>query len=49
LKKPEYRRGAEARKSFESTMSKLFRVPRSEVVEKKPKPPTKKGSEGKEN
>ena len=40
--KPEYRKGAEARKDFESTMNKLFRVPKSEVVEQKPKPPAKK-------
>lgn len=40
--KPEYRKGAEARKSFESTMGKLFRVPKSEVAKEKPKPPSKK-------
>ena len=28
-------------KDFESTMSKLFRVPKSEVVTEKPKPPTR--------
>jgi hypothetical protein len=47
--KPEYRKGAEARKNFESTMSKLFRVPKSEVVEPKPKPPSKKAPEKKGN
>jgi hypothetical protein len=47
--KPEYRKGAEARKDFEDTMSKLFRVPKSEVVTQKPKPPTKKASEKKVN
>jgi hypothetical protein len=35
--KPEYRKGAEARKSFEDGMRKLFRVPKSEVVKLKPK------------
>jgi hypothetical protein len=40
--KPEYRKGAEARKDFESTMSKLFRVPKSKVGNKKPKPSAKK-------
>lgn len=34
--KPIYRKGSEARKNFETTMSKLFRVPKTEV--KKPKP-----------
>jgi hypothetical protein len=38
--KPLYRTGVEARKSFEATMTKLFRVPKTEVA-KKPKP--KKG------
>ena len=41
MKKPEYRKGAEARKNFEDTMQKLFRVPKPE---KPPKPnPKKKG------
>jgi len=35
---PEYREGATARKDFEQTMQKLFKVPKTEV---KPKP-TKK-------
>jgi hypothetical protein len=39
--KPEYRKGAEARKSFEATMTKLFRVPKSEVVKSKPEPKKK--------
>jgi len=48
--KHEYRKGAEIRKDFESMMSKLFRVPKSEVVvEKKPKPPVKKASVKKVN
>lgn len=38
--KPEYRKGAEARKNFEDLMRKVFRVPKSEVT-KTPKP--KKG------
>jgi hypothetical protein len=40
--KPEYKTGAEARKNFETTMSKLFRVPKIEV--KKPTP-KKEGTE----
>ena len=35
--KPEYQKGAEARKNFEVTMTKLFRVSKTEVT-KKPKP-----------
>jgi hypothetical protein len=35
--KPEYRKGADARKNFEETMQKLFRVPKAAVVQK-PKP-----------
>ena len=35
--KPEYCKGAEARKSFERTMQKLFRVPKSEVKKTEPK------------
>jgi hypothetical protein len=42
--KPEYHKGAEARKNFEDGMRKLFRVPKSEVVKQKPKPPAKKAS-----
>jgi hypothetical protein len=38
--KPEYRKGAEARKNFEDGMRKLFRVPKAEVL--KLKPTTKK-------
>jgi hypothetical protein len=45
--KHEYRKGKEIRKDFESMMSKLFRVPKSEVVDKKPKPPSKKASKEK--
>jgi hypothetical protein len=37
--KPEYNQGTEARKNFEETMQKLFRVPKTAV--KKPSP--KKG------
>lgn len=47
--KHEYHKGAEVRKDFESTMSKLFRVPKSEVAEKKTKPPVKKASAKKVN
>jgi len=36
--KPEYQRGAEARKNFEETMQKLFRAPKTVV-----KPSPKKG------
>ena len=36
--KPEYRKGAEARKNFETTMAKLFRAPKTEVTKPKPKP-----------
>jgi hypothetical protein len=36
--KPEYYKGAEARKNFEDTMNKLFRAPKSVVAEQKPKP-----------
>jgi hypothetical protein len=35
--KPEYHKGAEARKNFEDGMRKLFRVPKTEVVKPKPK------------
>jgi hypothetical protein len=42
--KPEYRRGAEARKNFEDTMRKLFRVPKA-TMPQKPKPGPKKESE----
>jgi hypothetical protein len=40
MKKPQFKNGAEARKNFETTMTKLFRVPKTEIT-KKPKP--KKG------
>ena len=43
--KPEYHKGIEARKNFESTMAKLFRVPKSEVKKPEPKPLPKKESE----
>jgi hypothetical protein len=36
----EFQRGAEARKNFETTMTKLFRAPKTAV--KKPKPKSKK-------
>jgi hypothetical protein len=35
--KSEYRKGAEARKNFEETMTKLFRAPKSSVEKPKPK------------
>jgi hypothetical protein len=35
--KPEYKKGAEARKNFEEGMKKLFRVPKSAVAKPKPK------------
>jgi hypothetical protein len=46
--KPEYRTGTEARKNFDEGMAKLFRVPKSAVVEEKlkPKPKRKKASKG---
>ena len=40
--KPEYRKGAEARKNFEDTMTKLLRVPKAEVP--KPTPKAKRGA-----
>jgi hypothetical protein len=45
--KPEYREGAEARKSFETTMTKLFRAPKPPKPEKQPK--KKAASEEKKN
>lgn len=36
--KTEYHKGAEARKNFEETMQKLFRVPKAEVSKPQPKP-----------
>ena len=35
--KPEYRKGAEARKNFEETMTKLFRAPKPSKPAKRPK------------
>jgi hypothetical protein len=35
--KPEYYKGAEARKNFETTMTKLFRAPKPPKSEKPPK------------
>ena len=40
--KHEYREGPEARKKFDEGMAKLFRVPKSKVVEEKPKPKRKR-------
>jgi len=37
MKTPEYRKGAEARKNFETTMTKLFRAPKSPKPTKQPK------------
>jgi hypothetical protein len=45
--KPEYHKGAEARKNFEDGMKKLLRVPKSEFV--KSKPPAKKAPAKKVN
>lgn len=36
VKKFEYHAGGEARKNFEDTMQKLFRVPKAEVSKPKP-------------
>lgn len=41
MKRPEYHKGAEARKNFEEGMKKLFRVPKSAVTAKKPEPKKK--------
>jgi hypothetical protein len=35
--KPEYHKGADARKNFEETMTKLFRAPKPAKPEKQPK------------
>jgi hypothetical protein len=35
--KPEYHKGADARKNFEQTMQKLFRAPKPPKEEKPPK------------
>jgi hypothetical protein len=37
MKNPEYRKGAEARKNFETTMTKLFRAPKPTMPKKQPK------------
>jgi hypothetical protein len=37
IMKPEYRKGAEARKNFETTMTKLFRAPKPPKSERCPK------------
>ena len=42
MTKHEYHEGPDARKSFEETMQKLFRAPKT-VVQKPPKPKTEKG------
>jgi hypothetical protein len=47
MNKPEYQKGAEARKNFENTMSKLFRAPKPLKPEKQPK--KKAASEQKKN
>lgn len=45
--KPEYRKGAEARKNFETTMKKLFRAPKQEALKPKPKVDPKRGESDK--
>jgi hypothetical protein len=40
--KHEYREGHDARKAFDEGMTKLFRVPKSAVIEEKPKPKPKR-------
>jgi hypothetical protein len=45
--KPEYKTGSEARKNFETTMTKLFRAPKSSKPKKQPK--TKAASREKKN
>lgn len=45
--KPEYKNGAEARKNFEETMTKLFRAPKPPKREKQTK--KKAASEEKKN
>ena len=44
--KPQYHKGAEARKNFETTMTKLFRAPKPPKPKKQPK---KKAAEEKKN
>lgn len=46
-RKPVYQKGAEARKNFEDTMTKLFRAPKPPKPEKQPK--KKAASEEKTN
>lgn len=43
--KNELQKGARARKNFEDTMTKLFRVPKS-TIETKPKPKKASGPKG---
>jgi hypothetical protein len=47
MKNQSYNSGAEARKNFEETMTKLFRAPKSPKPEKQPK--KKAASEEKKN
>lgn len=45
--KHEYHKGAEARKNFEDTMTKLFRAPKTQKPTQRPK--KKAASEGKKH
>jgi hypothetical protein len=45
--KPEYQKGAQARKNFEETMTKLFRAPKSPKPKKQPR--KKAASKAKKN
>lgn len=45
--KYEYHEGPTARKTFDEGMAKLFRVPKSAVTEKKPKPTPKRSKTSK--
>jgi hypothetical protein len=47
MKSTEYKKGAEARKNFEETMTKLFRAPKTTTRKKQPK--KKAASEEKKN
>jgi hypothetical protein len=47
MKTLEFRKGAEARKNFETTMTKIFRAPKPSKPEKQPK--KKAASEEKKN
>jgi hypothetical protein len=40
--KSEYHEGAKALQKFDEGMAKLFRVPKSKVIEEKPKPKPKR-------